>query len=243
MSTRTRYRETQTLHIDPWPIGKMTLPQVTPEDVSDWQAALTTGPTARKHAYDLVAAMYRQAVRDDLVDKSPCRLTLPRAQARQRVTTIQTVLAITGYLPERYRLLPILALFYLPRKGELLALTRADVEPGGVVVRRRFYQLATGPDWDTPKTQAGTRFIAPIPAVDDLIQAHLNRWVRPEPDALLFTTRTGRHVVNFNNRWNRARNLAGHPGLTLHDLRRSGATMLATDAGATNAELQARLDG
>ena len=65
----------------------------------------------------------------------------------------------------------------------------------------------------------------------------------PGPDGLLFpnATKTGHlHVNTLSKTYHRARQVAGRPDLRFHDLRHSAATM-AAQAGATLAELMARM--
>lgn len=66
--------------------------------------------------------------------------------------------------------------------------------------------------------------------------------MKADPDALLFPGEGGGHLHGsvLHKHWNRARSAAGRPDLHFHDLRHTGAT-LAAQAGATTAELQARL--
>lgn len=65
----------------------------------------------------------------------------------------------------------------------------------------------------------------------------------PGEDGLLFpnAARTGHlHVNTLSKTYHRARRVAGRPDLRVHDLRHSAATM-AAQAGATLAELMARM--
>jgi Phage integrase family len=71
---------------------------------------------------------------------------------------------------------------------------------------------------------------------------HLERFVEPGPDSLVFVGPKGGRLrrSNFRNIWINARNEAGLPGLHLHDLRHTGNTMAAA-TGASLRELMERM--
>ena len=96
----------------------------------------------------------------------------------------------------------------------------------------------------TPKSAAGTRQVAVPPHIVPALQQHLDAHVRPGADALLFPSVRDpqKHLqpTVIHQSWRKARAKAGHEDLRIHDLRHTGAT-LAAMAGATLAELQARL--
>ena len=84
----------------------------------------------------------------------------------------------------------LLAAFSGMRLGELLALTRErmDLVAGVVQVVESQHELVdrrivTGP----PKTEAGRRTVSIPPHLLPVLAEHLNRWVGPEPGALVFT--------------------------------------------------------
>jgi integrase len=84
--------------------------------------------------------------------------------------------------------------------------------------------------------------VAIPPHLHDVVRDHLKDHVRPAQDSLLFRSDSGGHLYEsvVYKRWNAARKVAGRSDLRFHDLRHTGAT-LAAQAGATTAELQARL--
>lgn len=93
-----------------------------------------------------------------------------------------------------------------------------------------------------PKSDAGVRDVAIPPHIWPMIEAHLAEHVRKSPNSLLFPTQAGGHMWHsgMSAFFSRARAAAGREDLRWHDLRHTGAT-LAAQAGATTAELQARL--
>ena len=92
-----------------------------------------------------------------------------------------------------------------------------------------------------PKSRAGSRVLAVPANVSPALQDHLDRYVGPEPDALVFTGLRGGPVtkVVLQRTWERARAKVGRTDLRIHDLRHTGLT-LAAATGATTAELMHR---
>jgi integrase len=94
-----------------------------------------------------------------------------------------------------------------------------------------------------PKTEAGRRTVSlPAPVAAELAR-HLETFVDPSPDALVFPGPLGGvfRTCNFGTVvWRPALRGLGIEGVHFHDLRGTGATF-AAQAGATIAELQARL--
>lgn len=101
----------------------------------------------------------------------------------------------------------------------------------------------TGRTIGTPKSIAGIRDVHIPPQIVANVSAHPDRQTGASPDALLFPAARGgsMHPRTFGKLCDKARNEVGRPDLRFHDLRRTGAVMAAR-AGATLAELQARID-
>ncbi|MFJ3406736.1 tyrosine-type recombinase/integrase [Promicromonospora sp. NPDC090134] len=74
------------------------------------------------------------------------------------------------------------------------------------------------------------------------LEEQLDDGAQPGPDGLVFPSTMGTPISQstFWEAWNKARKAIGRPGLQLHDLRTTAAT-LAAGTGATIAELMARL--
>jgi len=117
------------------------------------------------------------------------------------------------------------------RWGELAALRRCDVEVKHGTVRgvaRSLTELAGGGYlFGPPKSAAGKRVVV-IPAViRPLLARHLDTFAASEPDALVFTSPTGRPLRdgNFRRRvWRPALAEAGLADVHFHDLRHAGGT-------------------
>ncbi|MFG1997920.1 tyrosine-type recombinase/integrase [Spirillospora sp. NPDC048911] len=148
---------------------------------------------------------------------------------------------------DRLRALVLLAAFASLRWGEVTALRRRDIDVENRTVRVRVAfverdngEMVLGP----PKSRAGLRTVAiPDAIVPDLI-AHLTKYTKRGPDALVFTGIKGgplrRSGFNKITRWKYAVELLGVPGLHFHDLRHTGNT-LAADMGVSLKNLMARM--
>jgi integrase len=160
--------------------------------------------------------------------------------------TLSELETIVAELPQRYRLMALLAAWCALRFGELAELRRADVDlrTGRVKVRRGVVrvggQFIVGP----PKSDAGARDVAIPPHLLATVKDHLSRHTAPGKDALLFPAAadSNRHMApsTLYKVYYPARKAAGRPDLRWHDLRHTGA-VLAAQTGATLAELMGRL--
>lgn len=248
---RTRTREHYETLLDRFltpAFGEAPLSDLTPTKVSAWYGrTLVDRPTMRSHCYQLLRAILNGAVADEHLPANPCRIrnagTVKRAHTIRPATAAE-VTAAADAMPPQYRLLVLLAAWAAMRQGELVALRRSDVEPDGSVlrVRRGVTRTAAGLVEGPPKTAAGLRDVALPPHLHSEMLDHLARWAQPGRDGLLFPSATGGFLpsVTLYKYWYPAREEAGRPDLRLHDLRHSGAVLFA-QAGATVAELQARL--
>ncbi len=246
LRTRETYRGLLDLHILPT-LGATDLARLTPAAVRRWHARLggPDGPgdsTAAK-AYRLLRTITKTAVADELIVKSPCVVKgagVEHAPERP-IASMAEVEAMAEAMPERWRPIVLLAAFCTGRVGELLALRRRDLDllHAEVRVERNLQRLAKGgPVFGPPKTEAGRRTPAIPPHLVEALATHLDAYVAPEPDALVFTGAEGGIVrtAALYQAWKAARASIGRPELHLHDLRHSGLTWRAT-LGATTAEL------
>lgn len=139
----------------------------------------------------------------------------------------------------------LLACFAGLRLGELLALTRGDIDLDGsaLSVTRQMHQLKDGTlVLGPPKSDAGVRVVALPDVLTEELTKHLANHVDSLPDSLLFTGEKGgplrRHVWQVI--WEHARTQAGLPDFHFHDLRHTGNTLVAA-TGASTKELMARM--
>ena len=127
------------------------------------------------------------------------------------------------------------------------ALQRQDVDAdaGLVRVRQTFTEVrGVGMVLGPPKSRAGRRAVSVPAAILPALREHLTAFVDDNPEALVFTTPSGRPIWrgNLNNviGWSGAVGKLGVSGLHFHDLRHTGNT-IAARTGASTRELMARM--
>ena len=196
------------------------------------------------------------AVTDGVIEEQPCRIRgagTPKAalgrvpDLADRLLSPVQVAAVAEKMPPRYQALVLAAAWSGLRQGELMALTRADLNlgavPATVRVRRSVRRSESGTvRTNLPKTPASIRTVLlPAPLAHVLV-AHLAEFVGPEPDVPLFRTAAGTLPArsNLSTTFGRALVAAGAPQVRFHDLRHV-AQVYAAEAGATLPELMARL--
>ena len=167
--------------------------------------------------------------------------------------TFDEIAVIIDEMPERLKLLIVLAAFVGLREGELLELRRSDIDgvTGRITVTRKVDKDVNpsvrgacpecGRHISSPKTKSGVRTVHVPPPFLPMLQKHLLEHTAEGPSGLLFPgDRTDHMSVRYlMDRYRPAREAAGRPDLTIHHLRHTALT-LAGQHGATAAELQAR---
>jgi len=203
-------------------------------------------PTTRAHAYGLLRAILATAVSDLLIPVNPCHIrgagTSKRVK-RIRPATLEEIESLVVAMPERLKVMTLLAAWCGLRFGELIELRRKDVdmEAGKIRVRRGAVRADGGVIIDTPKSDAGIRDVAIPPHLLPAITDHLARNMTGA-NGLLFPAAHGGTLApsTLYKSFYKARDAAGRPDLRWHDLRHTGA-VLAAQTGATLAELMGRL--
>ena len=112
------------------------------------------------------------------------------------IATLDQVLAIAANVPERHRLLVLLACFNSLRWGELAGLYRRhlDVDSGTIVVERAMVELTDGSlVLGPPKSDASVRVLTVPQAVMPEVVDHLGAFVVGSQDALVFVGRQTDH--------------------------------------------------
>lgn len=264
-TTRMSYETALRRHLVPW-FGTMPLDEIHLDDVRAWFASYgEITPTARAHAYAVLAAIMNQAVDDEVLVRSPCRIkrgSRAKVKREPEVLTLRELLALADAMPEQHRAVTLLCGLCGLRIGEAIALRRRDLDlDGGTVHITRTATRADGrKSVGPPKTEAGKRTVAMPQLVVDAIRQHLAQFPVTGRDALVFPGRDGdllaqsslyglparverRYGREYRKEafgFTRAREVIGKPGLHWHDLRRTAAT-LGAQAGATVKEMQSRL--
>lgn len=222
---------------------------ITPDMIDEWYATTATGtPTLQAHAYALLRTILGTAVDRNLITTAnPARIRGAGQTERVkkvRPATLGELEKLVAAMPERYRLMTLLASWCALRFGELAELRRGDVntKTGVIQVRRGVVRAAGETIVKKPKSDAGIRDVNIPPHLLPLVREHLLRHAEPGKDGLLFPAKGGGNLQpsTLYRVYYPAREAAGRPDLRFHDLRHTGA-VLAAQTGATLAELMARL--
>jgi integrase len=219
--------------------------------VRHWYARLVERSGANSltpaKSYRLLRTVLNTAVADGLIARNPCAITgagIERS-AERRVASLAQVWALAGAVPDRFRALVLTAAFAGLRFGELAGLSRdcIDLDAGTITIRRALVQrddgsTALGP----PKSDAGRRTFAIPAALVPELTAHLDHYVAPNADALVFVGAKGARLrrSNWSKLWTAATETVGVAGLRLHDLRHTCNTLTAA-TGASTRELMHRM--
>lgn len=249
-TTVDNYRKLLDLCILP-ELGRHALVDVTPVIVRRWYDALPeTNPTQNGNAYALLRSIMGDAVEDDLIPRNPVKIKGAGKPAPKRIAGALNLAELTVYMlhADPHALPLLLAAWCALRSGEVRGLRRSDVADDGSVIRvaQTVTRIGKGQrEWyyGTPKTAAGARTIAVPPHLQAKLRDHLEAMGDVPPERLLFPAKDGVHPMNENvlrEAHKRGAGAINRPTLTVHDLRRTGAT-LAGQTGATVKELMAML--
>lgn len=247
--------------------AELALTDFSPELVAQWYDTLADRPTYQAHAYSLLRAIMRTAADPTkhngrpLIPFNPCGISgggSSGSKRRIRPATAEEVAAIVAALPERHRLMVLLADACALRFGEIAELRRHDVDTTNTIIHIRrgvVRSKSAGVVAKAPKSDAGIRDVPIPPDILDAVIDHKQTHAAPGADGLMFPGRSGGHLAPsaFYGKaskkrrgkpdtqgwgWYEARRLAGREDLRFHDLRH-GALTEAARHGATLAELMA----
>jgi integrase len=239
-------------------LGDRPLRALTPVVIRAWHAELgSKTPTLRAHAYGLLRTILGSAVHDGLITANPCHIRGAGNSKRVhkiKPLTLPELEVLVESMPEKQRLLVLLAAWCGLRFGELTELRRSDIDVknGRIKVRRAVVHVNGKAIVGTPKSDAGIRDVAIPPHLLGALKAHIAEHAEFGRDGLLFPASDGGHLATSSvygrpptrtrTGWGfyAARVAAKRPDLRFHDLRHTGA-VLAAQTGATLAELMSRL--
>ena len=251
-TTRQQYRMLLEKFIYP-AFGDERIDQISAVDVDDWYDALAPGrETIRAHSYSLLRTIFASAAAErphPLVPYNPAQIRGAGNTKRMhhvQPASLEELRTIVEELPDRYKLMALLAAWCAMRFGALTELRRGDIDlrTGRVKVRRGVVRVDGEFIIGPPKTDAGVRDIAIPPHLLPLVKDHLSDHTAPGRESLLFPASgdSNRHMApaTLYKVFYPAREAAGRKDLRWHDLRHTGA-VLAAQTGATLAELMGRL--
>jgi integrase len=255
-TTRANYEATLEHHLVPT-FGRMRLRDITKGAVRRWYEDTLEGngdsPRANSKAYGLLRAIMNSAVDEDLIEASPVHIRGAGYQPKRRrlePASLEELDVIVENMPERWRLMVLLASWCALRYGEIAELRRKDIKlrhvngrwTGVIQVRRGVVWVNRKIQVEPPKSEAGIRDVAIPPHLIPIIKEHLETFAAPGQEGLLFPATNGRQQwpSTITGYFKKAAEVAGRSDLRFHDLRHTGAVM-AAQQGATLADLQARL--
>lgn len=253
-STVDNYTKLLNLAILPG-LGHLPLVDITPLHITRWHDGLPERtPMQNGNAYALLRSILADAEDEDLIDRNPARVKGGGKPAPKRTGQALTIgeLTVYAYHVRAAHLLPLLVAAWCGlRSGEVRGLRRCDVSTDGtrIHVAQTVTRIGKAPNrrWHIgpPKTAAGVRTVAVPPHLTDALADYVATWDTRHKDATGFLWPAGDGSSPLNDSVLREAHKAGaeaigRPDLTLHDLRRTGAT-LAAQAGATVKEVMRML--
>ena len=197
----------------------MTVDAIAVEHVKDWFASMADRPGAANRAMPVLSTMMRMAelwgYRPH--NSNPCKNARRyRMQPRERFLTAEEMARLNAVLTRDE--------FYCPQAVAVIRLLMLTGCRFGEVVSLE-WDWIRGKCIHLPDSKSGQRTVW----LSSAARAVIDAIPRYSPDCpFLFPARPPtRHIDNIEYQWTRIRNEAGLPGLRLHDLRHSWASVAA----------------
>ena len=236
LAPTTRVRDEWLLrgHILP-AFGSTALADIGQLDIRSWVAELSASglaPNTVHKAYQVLSKALAAAVDAGLLAITPCRnVPLPKVQQQEmRFLSPAEVAHLAAAINPRYRALVLVGGYGGLRIGEMAGLrrSRVDVLRSRLDVVEKIVEVRGELLVGGPKTRAGRRQVPlPRPVTGELV-THLERFVAPEPDALVFAGPDGGALRARQWRarhWAPAIKDAGVAPLRPHDLRHTAVAL------------------
>jgi integrase len=247
--TRDVYRS-QLRHITPT-FDRALLAEINPYDVRQWHSRLIKSGLHRNTAakvYRLFRTIMTTAVEDGLIRVNPVSIKGAATEhtAERPLLTWSHIERLAAAVEPRFSALVWTAAVSGLRFGELTGLDRhrINLDTGDIRVDRALgFVKGVGPSIGPPKSDAAHRVVAIQPHTCELLEAHLDTFVDPGRESLVFTTVNGCPLLNrhFAPYWHRAKAAADvDETFRFHDLRHLAGTEAAS-AGASLREVMARM--
>lgn len=218
--------------------GARRLSSIRPTQIQAWVTSLTSNglaPSTTRTVFNTVRAVFRAAVQDRVIARSPCDGVKTPAIPRRQVVplTVPQVNALARAVPVRYRALVITGAGTGLRPGELFGLQVRDVDflRRTLRVERQLQQTAGHGVYACPPKTARSHRTVPLPkVVVDALAAHLKSYPVASQDDYVFRMQQGGPVVRtafYDSVWRQAVSSAGLPkGTGMHALRHAYASLL-----------------
>ena len=205
--------------------GEVALAAIDSDMIDAWyETTAVTTPTYRAHAYSLLRTILGTAVERNLITSSnPAKVRgagTTKATHKVRPATPEELGVMLEVMPDRRRLMLLLATWTTLRFGEITELRRKDIDIKNKVIKVRRgvtkvsnkeltdpdspYELPHDAEWcgcrrgcvvGPPKTDAGVRDVPIPPHVLPDVKAHLRDHAAKSTNALLFPDGAGAHLT------------------------------------------------
>lgn len=262
-STRAAYRAEFDLHIRPH-LGHYRLDLLQPQTIREWRARVgdgireawagtgtsggsrpRNGKATQARVYRLLRAILTTAVSDKIIETNPCNLRRGGEYdtPERPYLSVEDIEHLAAVVDPQYRTFVYFAAYSGLRLGEATSLRHKHVhlDEGYVHVMQAEGRFASGEAPATPKSQAGNRMVVLPGFLVDMLREHMRQQATLDPEAYVFTTRTGRSVYYGAPRaMRKAFDAIGRPDMATHDLRHSASVLKAMN-GATVADLKSDL--
>ena len=210
-------------------IGEKPLNEVTVDDAAQvWAHYQGYSASTIHRAKMLYVALFDAAMENDLCRKNPFRskhAQPPKAPAGSHRALTDEETALIRSTPHRMQFAALLMLYAGLRRGEVLALTKADLSPDGITVNKAVRFVGNRPVVVSPKTAAGMRFVPALSVLRPYIENPPERPAKAAKGGLMTDTAFRRAWDSYLTALSRA---AGHPvSIRPHDLRHTYCTLLA----------------
>ena len=213
--------------LGPRPVGSLT-----PSDLEEWVVELEeaglAAATIRK-AWTIAGSVFKLAVRDGLISRSPARdVDLPAMHREEpTVVTAGQIVALADAVGPDWRAMVLLGGFGGLRFGEIAGLEVGDLDllRRTVTIRRTASDVRGRVIVGPPKTRKALRTITVPQLVADALAEHLGN----RRDGFVFSDSNGgplRRTHWVRRVWNPAVKQLDLDGLTPHDLRHSHVALL-----------------
>lgn len=186
--------------------GDVPLNSITRRAVRNWYADLSTSvsPLQAAKCCRLLMAMLNTAAEDDLIAKNRCRVrgAANESSSERPLIPVDQALALVDVIAAPYGALVLLAASCGLRLGELLGLTRADLDflHRRVIVDKQRQELSSGIRVRRPKSSASVRDVTMPEAIVPYLEAHLERFVAADPERRCSRVRRAAYVERPSTR-------------------------------------------
>lgn len=229
-STRATHESHIRIHVLPV-LGKRPLATIKRGDIESWMAGMKLAPTTATTVRRIVGSIFRSAVEDGVIARSPMAGTRPpkRDIPPAKALRDEQVSAVLAATPDWYRAAVVLGVGAGLRQGEAAGLTvdRVDFLRRTVTIDRQLVTaIGTVPRFGPPKSDAGYRTIPVDQWVLDGLAAHLARFGEGVDALVVHRDGEPRSRQNMSAAWVITRKAAGLPDTTFHALRHTFASTL-----------------